>query len=682
MKATWTASELAELRLACLPATERGVQLRAQREGWKAIKEPCKGGFRDKYLALLLPEEIRIAITMATTTPTILDDTPALSRKSYAQAPALTAAQPETALKQWQRETAEARLAIVRELERLEAQVGTNRAVGVLLELAADGRLPVHIRQLIQVANKRSGAGDGGRTLSRTTLFRWKRAAGGGIAALAPKDVEPKQVPSWAPDLLKAFRKPQNPPLSEAVAEVRMAGHDVSYAQARRWLEKVGEVEKRRGRMGSKEITNIKGFRRRDTSKLLPTDVYSADGHTYDAEVAHPDHGRPFRPEVTAIIDAATRRVVGWSVALAESSLATVDALRNACETSGVPAIFYCDNGSGYKNEMMTAPGTGFMARLSITMTHSLPYNSKARGLIERNHQTALVASARQLATNVNAAMDRDAKKIVFKHTRKDHALLPSWRDFVAVIEEAFARYNNREHRGLPKIIDPATGKRRHMTPNEMWASFMYEGWQPTKAGELPDLYHPQVSRKVARCEVNLFGHIYYSRELTEWHGMTVHVAYDVHDPKRVWIRDQDQRLICTADLDGNKSDYYPMSFVEQAREKRAAGRLRRLELKADEVHAELAGSKGEIRAIRVDHAAASPTITVDRGEIEAMHLPENVVEIPQDDRGKYRFWCSLEQRVAAGETLSGREESFFRKFQATAIFRSFREVEADLAQQ
>lgn len=679
MKAIWTAKELAEMRLPCLPATERGVQLRAQKEDWKYIKEPCRGGFLYKYEFFRLPKPIRIAITLATTTPTILDNAPAC-RKTFAKAPALAASQPETALKQWRRETAEARLAIIRELERLEAQVGTNRAVGVLIEMARKKSLPDHIMQLIPKANKRSGGKDGGRTLSRTTLFRWKKQAASGLAALAPKDVESKKIPSWAPDLLKAFRKPQNPPLSEAVAEIRMAGHDVSYSQARRWLEKVGDVEKRKGRMGPKEIRNIKGFRRRDTSKLQPTDVYVADGHTYDAEIQHPDHGRPFRPEVAGIIDACTRRIVGWSVALAESSLATVDALRHACETCGVPAIFYCDNGSGYKNEMMTAPGTGFMARLSITMTHSLPYNSQARGLIERNHQTALVASARQLATNVNKAMDPDAKKIVFKHTRADHSLLPSWKDFLNVIESAFNQYNNRPHRGLPKTVDQATGKKRHMSPNEMWASFMYnDGWQPTMAGELADLYHPQVSRKAIRCEVNLFGNIYYSKDLEEWHGQTVFVAYNVHDPKHVWIRDEDQRLICMAKLDGNKSDYFPMSFVEQARETRAKGRQRRLELKIDEVQAELEGSRGEIRAIRVDHAAASPKITVDREEIAAS-MAENVVAIPQDDRGRYRFWCSLEQRIAAGEEIGDRERQFFEGFKQTATFRAFQAVEADLA--
>jgi putative transposase len=66
-------------------------------------------------------------------------------------------------------------------------------------------------------------------------------------------------------------------------------------------------------------MKNIKPFVRRDISQLQPNDVWTADGHTFDAEVQHPMHGRPFRPEITAIIDVATRRIIGWSVGLAES---------------------------------------------------------------------------------------------------------------------------------------------------------------------------------------------------------------------------------------------------------------------------------------------------------------------------------------------------------------------------
>ncbi|WP_081333577.1 hypothetical protein [Burkholderia territorii] len=53
------------------------------------------------------------------------------------------------------------------------------------------------------------------------------------------------------------------------------------------------------------------------------------DTRTFDAEIQQPMHGRPFRPEMTAIVDIATRRAVDFSIGLAESAIAVIDALRH-----------------------------------------------------------------------------------------------------------------------------------------------------------------------------------------------------------------------------------------------------------------------------------------------------------------------------------------------------------------
>lgn len=49
---------------------------------------------------------------------------------------------------------------------------------------------------------------------------------------------------------------------------------------------------------------------------------------------------------------------------LAESSLAVADALRNAVEANGIPALIYVDNGSGYKNAFMQDEATGLVGRI------------------------------------------------------------------------------------------------------------------------------------------------------------------------------------------------------------------------------------------------------------------------------------------------------------------------------
>ena len=55
-----------------------------------------------------------------------------------------------------------------------------------------------------------------------------------------------------------------------------------------------------------------------------------------------------------------------------------LDAIRHACTRHGIPALFYSDNGPGYKNEMMTGAAIGMFAKLGIDHTTSLPYNSQA----------------------------------------------------------------------------------------------------------------------------------------------------------------------------------------------------------------------------------------------------------------------------------------------------------------
>ena len=174
--------------------------------------------------------------------------------------------------------------------------------------------------------------------------------------------------------------------------------------------------------MGPQALKSLKAFTRRDTGDLWPTAVYSSDGHTFKATVEHPFHGQPFRPEVTAVIDIFTRYITGWSVGLAENSLGVLEALsasivaRDDGRHRGLPAIWYTDNGPGFRAELFEATATGFYDRWGITPKNSLPYNSQARGVIERLNKTLWVPAARKIASYAGRDVDkqfaRDRKKI------------------------------------------------------------------------------------------------------------------------------------------------------------------------------------------------------------------------------------------------------------------------------
>jgi putative transposase len=488
------------------------------------------------------------------------------------------------ALKDWQRRRMEARIATLRYLEALRQDLclSQERAVAHLVADADAGRLPAEIQPLIRQANARSGR-EGNRTLSRRTLQRWEKEARLGIQGLAPKAPGFRE-PRWAGCLLDLYRQPQKPSLRQCVdllPGVLPYGITVpSYSAAMRWMRKVGEVEKNRGRMLDRELKAKLPFKRRTFADLLPLNVVSADGHTFDAEVRHPRNGRPFRPEITTVIDIATRKVIGWSVGLAESTIVVADAYRHGVLTHGVPALFYADHGSGYDNACIRA----LLERVGTTLAHSLPYNAQARGVIERLQRTLWVEmGAKRLPTYLGKDMDRQAKQIIYKHTRKvedSPALLP-WETFLAFVDAAVNAYNARPHSTLGKLRDEGTRRVRHRTPNEAWQGFLDQGWAAKATVEHLDELMPQEIRQVQRGELNLFGNRYFSRELTEWDGCKVRVGYDVHDAGRVWVRTLEGILICEAGFEANATRYFPESVVERANYTRLQGQLRRLEEKA-----------------------------------------------------------------------------------------------------
>ena len=335
----------------------------------------------------------------------------------------------------------------------------------------------------------------------------------------------------------------------------------------------------------------------RSTEGLLPTSVYTADGQTFDAEIAHPIHGQAFRPEITSMLDVATRKNVGWSVGLSENTIVIIDALRMACQGNGIAAIFYVDRGPGYKNDAVDNELTGFCARLGMTKLHALPQNAQAKGIIERYNGTVLVPLAKEFPTYIGKDMDREAGQKVHKLTRRElkqfgtSRALPAWEDFLDAMNEAVDDYNNRPHSAL-----------NGATPNEVWNGHLADGFQPvevTKA-EADDLFRPYVKRKTNRALVEWLKNKYFHTALEAHHGTYVLLGYDIHDASRVWIRAIDQtddgerpgRLICIAEFAGNEQRYVPHSMEQEAIQKRHKQRKHRLEHHMAEVDAELAPSR------------------------------------------------------------------------------------------
>ncbi|WP_336148242.1 Mu transposase C-terminal domain-containing protein [Acinetobacter ursingii] len=708
MKTHYSVAELLALELEGLPKTQKGLDKFLARNSFKYKEFPSrgKGGLRKEYE---LPKNLMDLVVLKN----IKKNVSTISEPTVINSSIVgtTSVQNSTELMDWQREIAENRLFVVRYIQQ-QIKQGTKKTPAIE-QFIADAEallLPEEMQLAVQKANAKAGEG---RTVSRRSVFDWVKSVEEAeqhkinvISVLAPK-ARRSDIPVWAMDLLKLWAQPQKPTLA-AVLELlpNYLKADVpcpTYNQAYRFIkEKMGNVEAQRGRMGNRELKNLQPFIRRDTEQLLPTDVYTADGHCFDAEVAHPMHGKPFRPEITSIIDVATRRLVGWSIDLAESGWAVLDAVRmSACEC-GIPAIFYVDNGSGYKNQMMGAKGRGVMARLNTEMSHALPYNSQAKGLIERSHQSIWIKAAKNLPSYIGKDMDAEASNKMFKLTRSEIKQigvskgLIAWTDFLNFAAQVVSDYNNKPHSSLKLITDPVTLKKRYLSPLEAWNEALEMGAPIDRVEDwdAEDLFRPYEERKVRRGEIELFGNRYFSQDLSEYHGDTVLVGYDIHNADQITVRDEDGRLICYAKWNANKRAYFPQTKVEQARQRRADGRLRRLAVKQDEVRLEanpqlviehmenqnVIPFNGNKHQQLMDELNALPI----RQEKEVIYFKEPVVTSPITEQANQTLtpvqrWMELDRHIQKGGQLTQENQDFWEMFQLSKKFRQLEEDDAEL---
>ena len=614
IKEAYTAQEMKEI---LGYADVRNISLRAKREGWQSRPRSGRGGGFE-WRVSSMPEKTRLVIAYAVK-PT--DDAPAT-----VAAPALPNTAPLRHLSEKERNTVVARLAFVREIERLALVSSYKAAISSLALASLQGTLPARLAGLVPFANARYGRGES-RGLSERSLYEWRAVyAEKGEAGLIPR--HPQKVmtpPAWLHLFLKFWQRPQKPSIAQAheefagacqsiitgvntnlpvdlnvtdtqrfllnaAAELQKSGIPSIYA-VRRWLQKIALPEREAGRRTGNALLHLRPHKLRLTDDLLPTDVYTADGTTADVEVLHPYNGQPFKPELTFVVDVATRRVVGVSVALAEDKFTILDALRMACCAGGIPAIFYTDNGPGYKNKLMLAEGVGMLERLGIEKADAIPGRPQGKGLMERTVQTLTRRLCKQFASCTTYDMDPDAAHKVFKLSRKQiketgtSGYQPSWQEFLDALKRRVAQYNATPHRGLPRFVD-GTGKRRNYSPDEYWATFTAQNWEPVTVSDdlREELFMPAEQRQVRNGWITFYNAKYFSFELADFHGERVQVRYDIWDPSKVYVWTLDGRKICTAELNGNAMPYFPKSRIQAGRDKREKAQVQRLEKKVQAV--------------------------------------------------------------------------------------------------
>lgn len=607
LKTHYSARELVDLRLQNLPTTKKAVLTRAKKQNWESRKRVGKGGGVEYALCslpLALQDEIRNKFAVSVV---------------KAKSKSLPAALRQVELKnltEKQRDVAGARMALVARVAELEMAQPRYKAIKFLCEQIKHGDIPADLMALVETANNKKGKN---RTLSDRTLNQWvldyekADTPEARLKALAPMQRVAKKAEeiAWLPDFLAVYRQTNGINVAEAYHyfsrewDARFADEPLrlemkpSLDRVRAALAKLPRHIKEIGRKTGSELRALHTYVKRDWSVLQVNDVWVGDGHAMKLKVAHPEHGRPFIPEVTLIMDASCRFIVGWSASLAENVLAVADALRYGVERYGIPAIYYSDNGGGEKNWMLDGDITGMLPRLGINHQTGIPGNPQGRGIIERVHQTILYRIARQFETYHGTGADRDTIRQVStavisldKAKRKGATQLtpkqqwavgklPSWNQFLDAVQAGVDWYNN-EHVHSEIGMTPVQKRRQLM---EKMNSDDLVFITPVEAR---DLFRPSTLRVAQRGWLQLFNNYYFSAKLLDVDGQKVQVMFDIYDPSQVIVRKQDGTFVCYAELDGNKRDAFPMPFVEKTRQERHARRAKLKQEQLDEIHEEL----------------------------------------------------------------------------------------------
>ncbi|MCB1998415.1 MAG: Mu transposase C-terminal domain-containing protein, partial [Rhodoferax sp.] len=603
-----------------LPTSERRCRDKLAALGVPARARAGKSGGGLEYDGAALPAEARAALAARQVTQAGAQALVVTEPEQAFAPPALPGSPTPPALpdkpmrrppSQADKDVADARVLLVNMVHELGPVHGVKRACATVALQLASGQAPDALVATARQANQRAR----GDLVSARTLERWLALhREHGWWGLLPAPSEPLPLAAIEDDVAAVLglyhsRDPQWRNLSNAAKEVtRRLRRDFDswtalYARCRRALEKVDNVSLIKARHSGAQRAARLPFKRRDTSVLAPLDVWVIDGHTFKAKVRHPDHGAPFAPELTLVLDAATRMICGWSVSLSENVFAVGDALRHAIGQHGVPAIVYTDNGAGETAKAMDCPVHGFMARLGIDHRTGIPGHPQGHGIIERSWQTHAINCARQFGSYQGSDADAGTfRKVAAELAKEQRAIkrteqtgevvrlspkAPTWRQFIHAVERMVADYNGaHRHRRLPKRADG-----RHQTPAEAWAGQLDPALQHRPGQlELRMLFMPAVQRTAQRGQVTLFNQAYQAPELMQMgvDGAKVSVRYDIHDPNTVQIYDLAGAYVCEARWDANRIDYFPKPVVQIAREKRVQAAVKRRQQQIDTALREL----------------------------------------------------------------------------------------------
>lgn len=509
-----------------------------------------------------------------------------------------------------QREVAAAQARIVRFVADFAGSA--QAAIDHLNGLRAVGTLPVPLAWAYDHAWDKPRKN---QRINLSTLNNWKavKKQRGSHAPMRRK--QDLSVQPWHMLAVALRQRPQGSSFKWIEEQLRAQNHAVSYDQVTRFFrDKFSQLDQIKGRYTGSQLRSHKFYQHRTADGLAPADMIHADGWNTHFTAPHPVTGEFVTYEVWHFHDVATRYVTAPGIGLTENAEVIARGLENCIRELGVINHLQTDSTKVVKgSERFTKAMHSLEERLGFTWTHPKEVgNSQANGIAENFNTSWLDKCSRELATyqNKNSMDDLTFKRVkkltaamvkaanagdkALRLAKKNEAermgkgrVFDSYQQALEWINRIVSKFNDRPHRSLPKIADPATGRKRHQTPREALAEHRANGWEPEALDEteLIDAFRPHVVVKVTRETVSPYGGMRYRNPevLGHWNGKQVVVAYDIHDYSQVWVKDLKGLLICVAEF-VSATGYAAKTALEDGDEKRTLATLRRIEKKRETV--------------------------------------------------------------------------------------------------
>lgn len=290
----------------------------------------------------------------------------------------------------------------------------------------------------------------------------------------------------------------------------------------------------------------------RNYDDLHSNDIWVCDNHTFDVFV-NGGSEKPVRVYLTGFLDVRSRKMVGWYVADAPSSDATLQALRRGIDAYGIPKRIYSDNGReflthdiggrGFRRSAKTdghEPMT-ILQHLDIEFRTALVKNARAK-IIERAFLDIKNCFSKLFEGYTGGTVAERPERL--KKTGKyaeNFVLVDMFREYVDIFIRGW--FNKQPHSG--------TGMNGR-TRDEVYAACLYEKRVATQDElNLMMLRTGRMQTVNRGVRIKVYGQEirFYSDELIMGHDRArVYVRYNPDDLAQVRVYDEQDRFLCTAD--------------------------------------------------------------------------------------------------------------------------------------